>query len=413
MSNVFSLKSYYNPNISPAANSFWGVVSITANETPQVAQDTVISLICDVSGSMQGAKFNAVVETVEHLLKTAPVGIAINVVVFDDRAHEVLPITELRAHTDRSQLIAQFRKNVKQITIFHGTSMSTGIRQAIESQEGLRGNWARYGIFLTDGQNTEPETQLAASVQEAAQMQLHLCAYGYGKDWNPNQLTKMAEITQGWMPKAIPDPARLQQEFSALVARMAKTVASDVVLQFWTPLGAKILSLSQAYPEWNKGEAAPQGDEHSWVVPVPPMAVNDHRDFIVHIELANVGAKVVACKPSVVYVAGGQRIEEKGEQATWFVLQQTNDSEQLNKVHPVVVGYLGQGQLAASTRAMTEALETGDLAGAERHRTEALEIARQTGNKTMTEILEGSGTGNEVDRKTAALGTSTVSLTES
>jgi len=290
--------------------------------------------------------------------------------------------------------------------------MSTGIRQAIESQGQLSGNLARYGIFLTDGQNTEPEPQLAAAVKEASQLQMHLCAYGYGQDWNPEQLTKMAEITQGWMPKAIPDPARLQQEFSALVARMAKTVASDVVLQLWTPLGAKILSLSQAYPEWVKGEAAPQGDEHNWVVPVPPMAANDHRDFIVHIELANVGAKVVACKPSVVYVSGGQRVEEKGEQDTWFILQQTNDADQITKVHPVVVGYLGQGQLAASTRAMTEALATGDVKGAERHRTEALEIARQTGNIAMTEVLEASGEGSEVARKTAALGTSTVSLTE-
>src|SRR5262245_37032814 len=140
MSNAFSFKSYYNPYISPTTNSFWGVVSITANETPQVAQDSVISLICDVSGSMQGAKFNAVVETVEHLLKSAPVGIAISVVVFDDHANEVLPVTQLRPQTDRNQLIAQFRKNMKRVTMFRGTSMSTGIRQAIGSQSAVRGN---------------------------------------------------------------------------------------------------------------------------------------------------------------------------------------------------------------------------------------------------------------------------------
>jgi uncharacterized protein YegL len=412
MTSAFTLKSYYNPYISPTTNSFWGVVAITASETPQVAQDTVISLICDVSGSMQGAKFNAVIDTVENLLLTVQDGLAMNVVVFDDHANEVLPVTALHSHLDRSQLVSRFRQNMRRVSLFRGTSMSTGIRQAIYSQSNLSGNLARYGIFLTDGQNTEPEAQLATAVKEAAQMQMHLCAYGYGNDWNPEQLTKMAEITQGWMPKAIPDPANLQREFSALVARMAKTVASDVVLQLWTPLGAKILSLSQAYPDWVKGEAAPQGDGHSWVVPVPPMSASDHRDFIVHIELANVGAKVVACKPSVVYVAGGQRIEEKGEQQTWFILQQTNDADQISKVHPVVAGYLGQGQLAASTRAMTEALAVGDKVSAERHRTEALEIALQTGNKAMTEVLEASGEGSEVARKTAALGTSTISLTE-
>lgn len=412
MTSAFSLKSYYNPYISPTTSSFWGVVSITANELPRVAQATAISLICDVSGSMQGAKFNAVVTTVENLVLTAPDGLAMNIIIFDDEATEVLPITRFRPATDRSQLVAEFRHKMKHTQMFRGTSMSTGIGLAIHEQSKLAGTMTRYGIFLTDGQNTEPEQELTAAVAEAARAQLHLCAYGYGSDWNPTQLTKMAEITQGWMPKAVPNPNDLQREFTALVARMARTVASDVILQLWTPLGARILSLSQAYPEWVKGEAAPQGDEHTWVVPVPPMAANDHRDFIVHLELANVGAKVVACKPSVVYVTSGQRVEEKGDQPTWFILQQTLDGEQSGKVHPVVAGYLSQGQLAASTRAMTEALAAGDKIAAERHRTEALEIARQTGNVPMTEVLEASGEGSEVARKTAALGTSTVSLTE-
>jgi uncharacterized protein YegL len=412
MANAFNFKVYYNPYISPTANSFWGVVSITANEAPQQAQDTAISLICDVSGSMQGAKFNSMVATVEDLLENAPNGVMLNVVVFDNNAHEVVPMTYLEAGTNRNTLIETFRRSMRQIKIFGGTSMSTGIYEALKAHSNVRGNIARYGIFLSDGQNTEPESQLAAAVKQAADIQLHLCAYGYGNDWNPDQLTKMAQITQGWQPKAVPNPTDLMREFSALVARMSKTVASDVVLQLWTPVGARILSLSQAYPEWVRGEAAPQGDDHTWVVPVPPMAANDHRDFVVHIELANVGARVVACRPSVVYIAGGQRIEEKGDQSSWMILEQTNDSAKYNQVNPVVSGYLGQGQLAASTRAMTEALAAGDQQSAERHRTEALEIAKATGNRSMTQILEDAGAGSEVARKTAALGTSTVSLTE-
>ncbi len=412
MSNAFSFKSYYNPNISPTTNSFWGVVSITANEAPQpVVQDTAISLICDVSGSMQGAKFNSMIETTENLLLTLPDNLTFNIVIFDNNAHEVLPMTRIQHNTDRNELVQNFRRSIKRFSIFGGTSMSTGIRTALQSQSIVRGNITRYGIFLTDGQNTEPEAQLAAAVKEAANSQLHLCAYGYGNDWEPKSLTKMAEITQGWMPKAVPNPTDLRKEFVALVARMAKTVATDVALQIWTPTGAKILSLSQAYPQWVKGEAAPQGDGHTWVVPVPPMSDKDHRDFVVHIELASVGAKVVACKPSVVYISGGQRIEEKGDQSTWIILQQTLDTNMTNQVNPVVAGYLGQGQLAASTKAMTEALDAGDKKAAERHRTEALEIAQATGNKAMTEVLDAAS-GNEVARKTAALGTSTVSLTE-
>jgi len=412
MANAFAFKSYYNPNISPTTNSFWGAVSITASEAPeQIAQDTVISLICDVSGSMQGTKFNSMIETVEDLLMNMPDNLAVNVVVFDNNAHEVLPLTRIAPTTARDGLVQTFRKSIKRFSIFGGTSMSTGIRQALSAQALARGNIARYGIFLTDGQNTEPEAQLAAAVKEAANLQMHLCAYGYGNDWDPKQLTKMAEITQGWQPKAVPNPADLRQEFTALVARMAKTVATDVALQLWTPAGAKILSLSQAYPQWVKGEAAATGDGHTWIVPVPPMSAKDHRDFVVHIELASVGARVVACKPSVVYVSNGQRIEEKGDQSTWVILQQTTDTSLINQVNPVVAGYLGQGQLAASTRAMTEAIDSGDKRGAERHRTEALEIAQATGNKEMTQVLEASE-NNEVARKTAALGTSTVSLTE-
>jgi uncharacterized protein YegL len=396
MQNAFQFKVYYNPYISPLKNSVWGVVSVAANEQPQTNQETAISLICDVSGSMQGAKFNKMVETVEGLLRTVPAGVLFSVVVFDDNAHEIVPQTRLIPNMDREGLVAIFRRNMRQTRIFGATNMSTGIYQALRTQGKLPENVVQYGIFLSDGNATEPEAQLVGAVKAAADTHMHLCAYGYGSDWNPDQLTKMAQITNGWMPKVVPSPDELAAEFSGLVARMVNTVASDVVLNLWTPAGARILSLSQAYPEWVRGEAAPTGDGHTWVVPVPPMSSKDHRDFVVHIELANVGARVVACKPAITYMSGGQRIEEKGDQTTWMILQQTHDPNQYEQVHPVVAGYLGQGELAAATRAMTEALATGDRNAAERQ---------------MTLVLESAGK-SELARKTAALGVSTVSLTD-
>jgi uncharacterized protein YegL len=342
-----------------------------------------------------------------------PNGIDLQVVVFDNDANEVVPMTEITPNTRRDQLVSEFRRNMRSVKMFGGTAMSTGIQMALRGQQRIMGEGvARYGIFLSDGQNTETEALLAQAVKMAADAKMHLCAYGFGNDWRPDELTKMAQITQGWMPKAVPNPDDLRDEFVALVEKMAQTVASDVVLHLWTPSGARILSLSQAYPNWVRGEAAPLGDDHTWVVPVPPMSVKDHRDFVVHIELAAVGARVVACRPSVVYASGGTRIEEKGDQSTWIILQQSNDQSLVSQVNPVVAGYLGQGQLDASTRAMTEALAAGDAAAAERHRTEALNIAQAVGNRSMTEVLEAAGQGSEVARKTAALGTSTVSLTE-
>ncbi|MFN8531513.1 MAG: vWA domain-containing protein [Anaerolineae bacterium] len=411
--NAFSFKTYFNPYISPTTNSVWGVVSVAANEQPQaMVQEVLISVICDVSGSMQGAKFNNAIATVEDLIMNSPNGISLQVVLFDDSADETLPLVKLTSKTDRNVLLSLFRGNAKRVRMFGGTAMSTGIRMAINAQSLIRGSAARYGIFLTDGQNTESESMLAQAVKGAADVGMHLCAFGYGSDWNPDQLTKMAQITQGWMPQAVTDPTELRDEFASLVSRMAKTVASDVVLHLWTPTGAKILSLSQAYPNWVKNEAAPLGDGHTWVVPVPPMTEKDHRDFVFHIELASVGARVVACKPSIVYMSGEDRVEEKGNQATWMILQQTNDNLLINQVNPVVAGYLGQGQLAAATRAMTEALAVGDEAAAQRHRTEALDIARAVGNRNMTQVLEDAENANSVARKTAALGTSTVSLTD-
>jgi hypothetical protein len=262
-------------------------------------------------------------------------------------------MTELTPNLSREQLVSNFRQQMRRIRMYGGTSMSTGIHKALEGQSQVGGNVSRYGIFLSDGQNTENEANLARAVKAAADMRVHLCAYGFGNDWNPQELTQMAEITQGWMPKAVPNPDDLLEEFNTLVTRMANTVASDVVLHLWTPTGARILSLSQAYPDWVKGEAAPLGDDHTWVVPVPPMAAKDHRDFIVHIELAAVGARVVAVKPSVVYAAGADRVEEKGDQTTWMILQQTNDTSLTSQVNPVVAGYLGQGQIDASPRELT------------------------------------------------------------
>lgn len=408
---AFRMKVYYNPYINPSTNSFWGVISLTADEIPYQSQPPVISLICDVSGSMKGDKYNMMVSTVEDLILNVPDGIMLQIVVFDDNATEVMPLTHLQPDVKRKTLVNGFRMSIGQATKFRGTAMSTGIMMALKTHASIQTSAARYGIFLSDGQNTEPEQQLAAAVKRAADFKMHLCAYGYGRDWKPDQLTLMAQITQGWMPKAVSNPSDLRHEFLNLVGKMAKTVASDVHLQLWTPTGARIRSLSQAYPEWTQGEAQAL-DDHLWRIPVPPMSAQDHRDFIVHIELASVGARLVACRPAVIYRAGEQIIEEKGDQNTWIILQQTNDAALFNQINPVVAGYLGQGQLAASTRAMTDALAQGDAHTAERHRTEALEIARAVGNRSMTAVLEEAGAGSEIARKTAALGTSTVSLTE-
>src|SRR5687768_5147739 len=97
MQNAFQFKVYYNPWISPTTNSIWGVVSVTANQPlVQSTQATAISLICDASGSMQGNKFNKMIETVENLLETVPSGVLFSIVMFDDRAHEALPLTPIR-----------------------------------------------------------------------------------------------------------------------------------------------------------------------------------------------------------------------------------------------------------------------------------------------------------------------------
>ncbi|MBZ0287538.1 MAG: VWA domain-containing protein, partial [Anaerolineae bacterium] len=137
--DAFNFKVYYNPHISPTANSFWGVVSVTANEAPAAPQPTVISLICDVSGSMQGAKFNAAIETVEDLLLHAPDGITLNVVVFDNDANEMVPMTPLQPSLDRQGLVSIFRRNMRREKIFGGTSMSTGIRAALKAHAGVHG----------------------------------------------------------------------------------------------------------------------------------------------------------------------------------------------------------------------------------------------------------------------------------
>lgn len=184
---------------------------------------------------------------------------------------------------------------------------------------------------------------------------------------------------------------------------------ADLWLHLWTPAGARIVSLAQAYPHWVKDQVSDLGDRHTWIVPVPPIAVGDHRDYVIHIELANVGAKILACKPSVSYRTGEERIEEKGDQAAWMILQQTNNASQYNNINPIVSGYLGQGQLDTATRAMTEALSLGDLAAAERHRTEALMLAKATGNRPMTKVLESAET--IYTSKTVALETRTIDLT--
>ena len=215
----------------------WGRAPLPTSASPQVAYLLVeaqpaaateavplnFCLVLDRSGSMQGAKLQALKDATKRVIDTLTPQDIVSIVLFDDQVQVLLPAAPA---TDKEALKAR----VDTIEEAGGTAMSGGLQAG---RDELRSNRSPDRVssllLLTDGQTWGDEDKCRALAQELAQDGVRITALGLGAEWNEKLLDDLAEATGG-SSDYIADPAQITSFFQHAVRAAQGTVAQDARL---------------------------------------------------------------------------------------------------------------------------------------------------------------------------------------
>ena len=382
----FKLEAFQNPYLSAGANRVDAILTVTA-EGDAAAQGTraagVVGFILDTSGSMQGERIDSVIHATRQAIQLLNEQTWFFIVGFADSAGLIFSLAQA---TPANKALADAQ--VKRISAGGTTRMSAGLSLARQQFQQVP-NAIHYVLFLTDGKNNEAdEGPLGATLAQCEGVFQCDCR-GVGTDWQVKQLQKIAHKLLG-TAQIIASPSGLASDFKAAIQGALSRGVNNVRLRLWTPKSARIVSVKQMSPDIllltdRKAPVDAQTNDY----PTGAWA-QESRDYYVAIEMltpGEVGDEMLACRPSLVYEAGGQTQEVKAPQAR--VLASWTDDEALSaRINSQVAHYTGQAELAEAIQQGLEARAQGDQETATRMLGRAAKLAQQSNNEETTTRLK-------------------------
>ena len=383
----FKLESFQNPYLSAGTNRVDAILTVTTEADGAGGANAptggVVGFILDTSGSMQGERIDSVIHATRQAIQLLDEQTWFFIVGFADNAGLIFNLAQA---TPANKALADAQ--IKRILAGGTTRMSAGLLLA-RQQFAHAPNAIHYVLFLTDGKNNaNDETDLDAALNQCEGVFQCDCR-GVGTDWQVKQLQKIAHKLLG-SAQIIAAPSGLAADFSAAIQNALSRAVNNVRLRLWTPKSARILSVKQMSPDiiTLTDRKAPV-DAQSADYPTGAWAA-ESRDYYVAIEMltpGDVGDEMLACRPSLVYEAGGQTQEVKAPQAR--VLASWTDDEALSaRINVQVAHYTGQEELAEAIQQGLEARAQGDADTATRMLGRAAKLAQESNNEETTTRLK-------------------------
>jgi von Willebrand factor type A C-terminal domain/von Willebrand factor type A domain len=395
---MFTAEVFQNPYLSQGATQVNAIMTITTSDsdgvtvTAQTSQ-RLFGIICDVSGSMGGAKMIAAKDAIVKIIDLLPTDAAFFVVTGSSRAQLLVPLVNAIPE-NKLRAVAQ----VKDIAAGGGTLMSTWLQTALGEFTKMPQAICQ-ALLLTDGQNDPNDEDNLIQALDASEGKFQCDCRGVGTDWRVAGLQKIAARLLG-TTDIISSPDRIADDFQAILTKaMGKTV-SDVSLRLWTPVGAKVLFCKQVSPEIvDVTSRAKVVSERIVDYPTGAWGDNESRDyhFCIQINAGNVGDEMLAGRASLITQTNGQetKIVEAKILATW-----TEDETKTAKIDRRVAHYTGQAELAQSIQEGLEARAQGNIEVATVKLGKAVKLAHDSGNEATAKLLR-----SVVDVEDAAAGT--------
>lgn len=395
---MFTAEVFQNPYLAQGAREVNAIMTITTNggEDLGVAapkSQRLFGIICDVSGSMGGAKMQAAKDAISQIINLLPNDAAFFIVTGSSRSNLLVPLINA-VPENKLRAISQ----VKSIHAGGGTLMSTWLNTAVGEFNKMPQAICQ-ALLLTDGQNDPADERNLVEALARCEGKFQCECRGVGTDWEVAQLQRIASKLLG-TTDIISSPDRIAADFQEILTKaMGKTV-SDVSLRLWTPLGAKVLFCKQVSPEIvDVTDRAKIVNDRMVDYPTGAWGSNESRDyhFCIQINAGNIGDEMLAGRASLITQTNGieTKIAEAKILATW-----TEDEARTAKIDRRVAHYTGQAELSQSIQEGLEARAQGNMEVATVKLGRAVKLAHDSGNEATAKLLR-----TVVDVEDAAAGT--------
>jgi Ca-activated chloride channel family protein len=215
-------------NVDAAQQSNKSQLSISISAIPSELEKNLplnLFLILDQSGSMSGEPMNIVIQAVEQLLDQLKAGDRISVIGFAGSSGVIIPNQIVQdIESIKTQLKAKLKAG-------GGTVIAQGLSLGItELLKGTKGAVSQ-AFLLTDGHGDNglqiwkwqigpnDNKRCLQLAQKAAKLNLTINTLGFGDDWNPDLLEKIADAGGGTLAY-IENPEQAVTQFARLFRRV-------------------------------------------------------------------------------------------------------------------------------------------------------------------------------------------------
>ena len=215
-------------NVDAAQESNQRQLSISISAIPAELEQTLplnLCLILDQSGSMSGEPMNIVIQAVEQLLDQLKAGDRISIIAFAGTSGVIIPNQIVQ---DVETIKTQLKQKLKAAG---GTVIAEGLSLGItELLKGTKGAVSQ-AFLLTDGHGDNglqiwkwqigpnDNKRCLQLAQKAAKLNLTINTLGFGHDWNPDLLEKIADAGGGTLAY-IENPEQAVTQFARLFRRV-------------------------------------------------------------------------------------------------------------------------------------------------------------------------------------------------
>lgn len=239
----------------------------------------------------------------------------------------------------------------------------------------------RHAILLTDGRNQHETPQQLAAVLANCQGQFVCDARGVGEDWSGTELRTIASALLG-TADGLPNPAGLVDDFRAMTEKAMGKAVADVALRLWTPAGATVRFVKQAFPHVE--DLTARRREVSARIGDYPLGAwgAESRDYHVSVQVnaGAVGEELLAARVSL--VSADEVLAQSLVLASW-----TDDTALSTRINARVAHYTGQAELAEVIQEGLAAREAGDVETATAKLGRAVQLAEETGHEDTAKLL--------------------------
>lgn len=393
MPATFNAQVFQNQFLPAGYDEVHAVMTVSSSQASAAAasgQALVVGLAVDASGSMG---FDG-----GHRIRNARTALVTAIEALPESAHffviagadEARPVVRLQQATREHKEMAI--SMVKVIRAEGGTFMSHWLDAALSKFEAARAQMPGaicQCILLTDGKNDEKDSDRVDRALTRCEGQFQCDCRGVGTDFEPDQLRKIAGKLLGTVDM-IREPEQMADDFRAIIEKSSGLATSDVSLQLWTPVTARVQFVKQMTPELLDltDKARPGGNDQTKSYPTGAWG-EESRDYHIAIKVSPgaVGQTMLAGRIALSYTENGapQNIGQFRIMATWT---EDESSSCVLKPDPKVASYTGQAELAAQVQEGLAARQAGDEERATRALQRAVALAEQTGHDETKRLLQ-------------------------